>query len=69
MILNPNKTKTLVVSRSRTANPLQGDFVMSGVSISASPNFDILGVKFDSRLTFEDHVHGIVSRVSQSLVF
>ena len=27
-----------------------------------SPNLDILGVKFDSRLTFEDHVRGIVSR-------
>ena len=38
---------------------------LSGVSIRASPNLDILGVKFDSKLTFEDHVRGIVSRVSQ----
>ena len=41
-----------------------GDLVLSGVSILASPNFDILGVKFDSKLIFEDHVRGIVSRVS-----
>ena len=59
MILNPNKTKGLVV-----VNPPYGDLFLSEVSIRASPNLDILGVKFDSKLTFEDHVHGIVSRVS-----
>ena len=31
MILNPNKTKALVVSRSRTVNPLNGDLVLSGI--------------------------------------
>ena len=67
MILNPNKTKTLMVSRSRTVNPPHGDLVFSGVSIRASPNLDILGRKFDSRFTFEDHVRGIVFRVSQRL--
>ena len=67
MILNPNKAKVLVVSRSRTVNPAHGDLVLFGVSICASPNLDILGVKFDSRLTFEDHVLGIVSRGSQRI--
>ena len=67
MILNPNKTKALVVSRSRTVNPPHGDLVLSGVSICASPNLDIPGLKFDSRLTFENHVCGIVSRVSQRI--
>ena len=67
MILNPNKTKALVVIRSRTVNTRYGDLVLSGVSICASPNLDILGVKFDSRLSFEDHVRGIVSRVSQTI--
>ena len=32
-----------------------------------SCNLDILGVKFDSRLTFEDNVRGIVSRVSHRI--
>ena len=64
VILNLNKTMALVVSRSRTANPPHGDLVLSGASICASPNFDILGVKFDSRLTFKGHVRGIISRVS-----
>ena len=47
MILNPNKTKALVVSRSRTVSPPHGDLVLSGVSIRASTNLDILGVKFE----------------------
>ena len=31
MVLNPNKTKALVVSRSRTVNPSHGDLILSGV--------------------------------------
>ena len=67
MLLNANKTKALVISRSRTVNPPHGDMVLFGVSICASLNIDIIGGKFDSRLTFEDHVRGIVSRVSQRI--
>ena len=52
MILNHNKTKVLVVIRSRTVNPPHGNLVLSGVSICASPNLDNLGVKFNSRPTF-----------------
>ena len=65
MILNPNETKAFVVSRSRTLNPPYRDLVLSRVSICASPNLDILGMKFDNRRTVEDHVRGFVSRVSQ----
>ena len=69
MILNPSKTKVLVVSRSRTVNPPHGDLVLSEVSICVSPNLEILGVKFDGRLTFEDHVR-VFSLVSlKELVF
>ena len=61
--LNPNKT----LSPRRTLNPPLGDLVLSGVSICASPNFHILGVKFDNRLAFEDHVRGIFSPVFQRI--
>ena len=44
MILDPNKTMSLVVSRSRTVSPFHGDLVLSGVSIRANPNLDILDV-------------------------
>ena len=40
---------------------------LSGVSIRTSPNLEILGVKFERKLTFEDHVRGTVSRVSQRI--
>ena len=69
MILNHNKTMALILSRSRTVSPPHGDLVLSGVSIRASPNLDILGLKFGSKLTFEDHMHDIVSRVSRELLF
>ena len=61
MILNPNITKAFVLSRSGTVSPPHGDMVLSVVSVRASPNFDILGVKFACKLTFKDHVCGIVS--------
>ena len=31
------------------------------------PNLDIIGLKFDSKLTFKDHVRGFVFRVSQRI--
>ena len=65
MILNPHKTKALVISIPRTVNPPHGDMVLTGNSICASPNLDILVVKLDSRLTFEHHKRGIVFCVSQ----
>ena len=66
-MINPNKTKALVVSRSRIMNPPHYDLVLSGVSICTGPNHYILGVKFDSRLTFKDHVRLLVSRISQRI--
>ena len=69
MILNPYKTKALVVSSSRTVSPPHGDFVFSGVSIRASPNLDIPCVKFHSKLNLEDHVCGIFSESLRELVF
>ena len=70
MILNPNQTKGLVVSRSRTVNTPHGDLVISGDSIRASHNLvDILDVKFDNKLTFEDHVCGLFALSLRELVF
>ena len=48
-------------------NPPLSDLVLSGISISTSANLDILGVKFDRKLAFEDHELGNVSRVSQRI--
>ena len=56
MLLNQKKSKGLVVSRSRTVYPPHGDLGLAGVSILSSPSLDILGVRFDCKLTFESHV-------------
>ena len=69
MILNPNETIALVVSRSRTVNPPLCDLVLSAVSTRAAINHDILGLKFDSKHLFEDHVSGTVPRVSKNWYF
>ena len=69
MILNPNKTQSLVVSRSGTASPPHGDLVLSGLSICVIPNLDILGVKFDSRITFGNQVRGFSPMSLKELVF
>ena len=53
-----------MVSRSRTVNPPQGDGLVR-VSVCASPYLYILGMKFDSKLIFEDRACGIVSRVKE----
>ena len=67
MLLYPNKTNSLVTSICRSVNTPNGDLVFFEDSIHTCPNLDILGIKFDSMLTFEDHVRGIVSRVSQRI--
>ena len=48
-------------------NPPLCDLVLSGVSIQVSPSLDILGMKFDGKLTFEDHVRGIACLVSERI--
>ena len=67
MILNPRKATALKVCRSRTLSFTQGDLFLSGVSIRVSPYLDIVGVKFDRKLIFEDSVRGIVSSVFQRI--
>ena len=67
MIQNPNKTKDLLVIRSRTVSPPHGDLVLSVVFIRGSPNLNSLGMKLDSKLSLDDHARGIVSSVSQRI--
>ena len=46
-------------------NPPHIELPLSGVSIRTSSILDIRGVKFPSKLIFEDHVPGIVNRYSK----
>ena len=59
MKLNTSKTKTMVVSRSRTMHPQSLPLTIDGTVLKESDDLDILGVTFDSKLTFEKHLRSV----------
>ena len=67
MKLNASRTKTMIVSRSRTMHPQSPPLTIGGTVLKESDNLDILGVTFDSRMTFEKHLRSVSRAVSQRL--
>ena len=65
--LNESKTKTMIVSRSRTMQPQSPTLTIDGTVLKESDDLDILGVTFDSKLTFEKHVLSVSRAASQIL--
>ena len=63
MKLNASKTKTMIVSRSRTMHPQSPPLTIGGTVLKESDDFVILGVTFDSKITFEKNFRS-VSRVA-----
>ena len=59
MKLNASKTKTMMVSRSRSVHPQAPPLTIGGTVL----NHFIVGVTFDSQLTFEKHLR-LVSRAA-----
>ena len=51
--MNASKTKTMIVSRSRTMHPQSPPLTIGGNVLKESDDLVILGVIFDSKLTFE----------------
>ena len=56
MKLNASKTKTMIVSRSRTMHPQSPPLTIGGTVPKESDDLVILGVTFDSKITFEKHL-------------
>ena len=52
MILNATKTKTMIVSRSRTVHPQSPPLTIGGTVLKESDDLVILGVSFDLKMTF-----------------
>ena len=52
MKLNVSKTKTMIVSRSRTTRPQSPPLTIGGTGLKESDNLVIIGVTFDSKVTF-----------------
>ena len=56
MKLNASKTKTMKVSRSSTMHPQSPPLPIGGTVLEESDDLVILGVTFDSKMTFEKHL-------------
>ena len=54
MKLNSSKTKTMIVSSSRTVHPQLTPLTLDGTVLKESADLVILGVPFDARMTKED---------------
>ena len=67
MKLNASKTKTMIVSRSRTMHPQSPPLTIDGTVLEEFDDLDILGVTFDSKLTFEEHLCSVFRAASQRL--
>ena len=68
MKLNASKIKTMIVSRSLTMHPQRPPVIIDGTVLKESDDLDdidILGVTFDSKLTFEKHLRSVSRAASQ----
>ena len=65
MKLNANKTKTMIVSRSRTVHPQLTPLTLDGTMQKESADLFILGVTFDVKMTFEKHICSVFSVAAQ----
>ena len=67
MKLNASKTKTLLVSRSRTEQPLHPPLSVGNTLLAESDFLTILGVTFDSHLTFQQHLRNVSANAARKL--
>ena len=67
MRLNSSKTKTLLISRSRTNFPPHPPLQVDGTLLNESEVLTILGVTFDSHLTFEKHLMIVSANAARKL--
>ena len=66
MKLNVSKTKTMIVSRSRTMHPQSPPLTIGGTVLKES-DLAILGVIFNSKMTFEKQLCSVSKPASQRL--
>ena len=59
MKLNASKTKTMIVSRSRARHPQSPALTTGGTVLKESDDLVILGVTFDSKMTFQKHLRSV----------
>ena len=67
MKLNVSKTKTMIVSSSCTMHPQSHPLTIGRTVLKESNDLVILGVTFDSKMTFEKYLRSVSRAASQSL--
>ena len=67
MKLNVSKMKTMIVSRSHTMHPQSPSLAIDDTVLKEFEDLDILGVIFDSKLTFEKYLRSVSRAASQRL--
>ena len=67
MKLNARKSKTMIASWSRTMHPQSLPLTIGGTVLKVSDDLVILGVTFDSKMTFEKHLRSVSRAASQRL--
>ena len=65
MKLNPSKTHSIIVSRSRTQFPLHPPLNLCGAVLEVNNSLELLGVTLDNKLTFERHIRNVASSIAQ----
>ena len=67
MKFKATKTKAMIVSWSRTVHPQSPPFTIGATVLKESDDLVILGVTFDSMMTFEKHLRSVSRAASQTL--
>ena len=67
MKLNASKTKTIIVSTSRTVHPQLKQWTLDGTVLKESADLVILGITFAAKMTFEKHLRSFSSAAAQRL--
>ena len=67
MKLNASKTRTMIVSRSGATHSQSPPLTIVGTVLKEFDDLVILGVTFDSKLTFEKHLRSVSRAASQRL--
>ena len=65
--MNARKTKTMIVSRSCTLHLQSPILTIGRTALKESDDLVILGVTFDSKMTFEKHLRSVSRAASQRL--
>ena len=59
MKFNASRTKTMIISRPRAMHPQSHPFTIGKTELKESDDLVLLGVTFDSKMTFEKHLRSV----------